>query len=129
MEAYISTIDALLSLLSSEMNIEKESLWCQVSEDLPPSSSKHQIKDYIENVIKEGRLGFNHVSFDDLIKKEQEQDDYIRNPIEAEEGVVQCKKCGSYKVYSISIQTRAADEATTTMSQCTVCKNRWSYNG
>lgn len=62
------------------------------------------------------------------MKKQREQDDYVFKPFEVEEGVVQCFKCKSFKVFSIAVQTRAADEAITTISQCTECNNKWSCN-
>ena len=72
--------------------------------------------------------GFNHPMFADLKRKTQEQDDYISNPPDVEEGVVECKKCGSMKVFSISVQTRAADEPMSTRAFCTSCKARWTQN-
>lgn len=106
----------------------KDSKWIstQITQDL--STGLWTEKDFIEKVIKPGKIGWNHEVFQKLLKTQQEQDDYILNPFEAEEGVVQCHKCNSFKVFSIAVQTRAADEATTTMSQCTECNNKWSHN-
>lgn len=131
MDAYTTVIETLLSQLSSKMGEEKEWLWSQVYEDLANEEDldTRTIETYIENVIKQGKLGWDHTSFTNIKQSQQEQDDYILNPFEAEEGVVECKKCGSSKVYSVSVQTRAADEPMTTMAQCTVCKTKWSYNG
>lgn len=126
MDAYITVIDSLLDQLSSKMGEEKEWLLSQVYDDLADTQT---IETYIEDVIKQGKLGWEHTSFSNIKQSQQEQDDYILNPFEAEEGVVECKKCGSSKVYSVSVQTRAADEPMTTMAQCTVCKTKWSYNG
>jgi len=129
MESYSDVIDNLLNKLSSELGEEKEWLWSQVYNDLSSSDDNNVIELYINEIIKKGKLGWNHEIFHDIKKSQQEQDDYILNPFEAEEGVVECKKCGSSKVYSVSVQTRAADEPMTTMAQCTVCKTKWSYNG
>lgn len=71
---------------------------------------------------------FNHPSFSELRKRTREQDDYISNPPDVVEGVVECGKCGSKKVFSVSIQTRAADEPMSTRAYCTVCKYRWTQN-
>lgn len=129
MDTY-SEINTLLDQLSSEMGEEKEWLLSQVYDDLTDSQDDPQaVETYIEDVIKQGKLGWEHASFSAIKQSQQEQDDYILNPFEAEEGVVECKKCGSSKVYSVSVQTRAADEPMTTMAQCTVCKTKWSYNG
>lgn len=129
MDAYINVIDPLLDQLSSKMGEEKEWLLSQVYDDLVDEEDPQVIETYIEDVIKQGKLGWEHASFSKIKQSQQEQDDYILNPFEAEEGVVECKKCGSSKVYSVSVQTRAADEPMTTMAQCTVCKTKWSYNG
>ena len=129
MDKYTTIIDALLDKLSSEMGEEKEWLLSQVYDDLAGKEDPLTIETYIEDVIKQGMLGWEHASFSNIKQSQHEQDDYILNPFEAEEGVVECKKCGSSKVYSVSVQTRAADEPMTTMAQCTVCKTKWSYNG
>ena len=44
---------------------------------------------------------------------------------EAEEGIFQCKQCGSRKTTYISVQTRSADEPMTNFITCTECKHRW----
>jgi DNA-directed RNA polymerase subunit M/transcription elongation factor TFIIS len=123
MDAYIAVIDVLLNKLSSEMGEEKEWLLTQVYDDLAHEEDPQAIEKYVEDVIKQGKLGWEHASFSNIKQNQQEQDDYILNPFEAEEGVVECK-CGSSKVYSVSVQTRAADEPMTTMAQCTVCKTK-----
>jgi DNA-directed RNA polymerase subunit M/transcription elongation factor TFIIS len=71
--------------------------------------------------------GFNHPSFTELKRKMEEQDEYISNPPDVVEGVVECK-CGSKKVYSVSVQTRASDEPMSTQAFCTSCKARWIQN-
>jgi DNA-directed RNA polymerase subunit M/transcription elongation factor TFIIS len=117
-----------VSELSKEMQENEEWLMSQVYEDLEDFTDQDKVEKYIREVLIKGELGWNHKTFKTFKKTQQEQDDYILNPFEAEEGVVQCKKCKSWKVYSISVQTRAADEPMTTVSQCTVCKTRWSQN-
>lgn len=129
MDTYTTVIDALLDKLSSEMGEEKEWLLSQVYDDLAGKEDPLTIETYIKDIIEQGMLGWEHASFNSIKQSQHEQDDYILNPFEAEEGVVECKKCGSSKVYSVSVQTRAADEPMTTMAQCTVCKTKWSYNG
>lgn len=127
MDTVYEIIDTLLDQLSLQLKEDKLWLWSQVYDDL--SKYDQTIETYIEEVIKRGKLGWEHALFDNDRRSQQEQDDYILNPFEAEEGVVECKKCGSLKVFSVSVQTRAADEPMTTMAQCTVCKTQWSYNG
>ena len=122
----LNTIIELVTPLSLEIDEPLEWLLSQVKQDLV--TYQHSIHEYIKNTIQKKRLGFNHFSFDKFRQKEKEQDDYIINPFEAEEGVVQCVKCKSRKVYSVSRQTRAADEPMTTVSVCTICKHKWSQN-
>jgi DNA-directed RNA polymerase subunit M/transcription elongation factor TFIIS len=124
-------MDKYMEIIDNLLNDKEDKKWLksQVYNDLADTTDEEKIKTYIEDVIKQGKLGWDHTSFSDVKQSQQEQDDYILNPFEAEEGVVECKKCGSSKVYSLSVQTRAADEPMTTMAQCTICKTRWSYNG
>jgi len=124
-------MDKYMEIIDNLLNDKEDKKWfkSQVYNDLADTTDEEKIKTYIEDVIKQGKLGWDHASFSDVKQSQQEQDDYILNPFEAEEGVVECKKCGSSKVYSLSVQTRAADEPMTTMAQCTICKTRWSYNG
>lgn len=120
------TIINLLTPLAVKIDEPLEWLLVQVQEDL--SDYTQPIEEYIKNTIEKEMLGFNHICFSKFIQKEKIQDDYVMNPFEAEEGVVQCVKCKSMKVYSVSRQTRAADEPMTTVSVCTSCKYKWSQN-
>lgn len=44
---------------------------------------------------------------------------------EIEEGIFECKKCGSKKTSFYSLQTRSADEPMTNFITCLECQNRW----
>lgn len=81
------------------------------------------------DLLARNRIGWNHPTFDKIKNKIKDQDDYLLNPYEVEEGVVTCNKCGSNKVFSVSVQTRAADEPMTTIAQCVRCKSKWTYSG
>jgi DNA-directed RNA polymerase subunit M/transcription elongation factor TFIIS len=98
----------------------------QVLDDL---ETKNVDESYVIDKLDANGYGFNHPTFDELRRKQREQDDYISAPYEVEEGVVQCGKCGSKRVFSSSVQTRAADEPMTTIAFCVECKNRWTQNG
>lgn len=132
----------LIKKMSSEMNENKEWLMSQINEDLASDEWKEKSgfvdsnstdvivpEEYIQKIIMQNKLGWNHQQFQSFRKIQQEQDDYILNPFEVEEGVIQCPKCKSFKVFSVAVQTRSADEPTTTMAQCTQCKYKWSQNG
>lgn len=73
--------------------------------------------------------GWNHPSFDSIRKRLEERDEYLTTPLEVEEGVLQCERCSSRRVFSWSKQTRAADEPMTTFAHCVVCGKKWRYSG
>lgn len=78
--------------------------------------------------IKRGEIGWYHKNFENLRFNEEEQDNFINNPFEVEEGVLECK-CGSKRVFSFVKQTRKADESATTFAQCMKCNSTWTYSG
>lgn len=49
----------------------------------------------------------------------------IENPINIEEGSLQCGKCKGWKTFKYQMQTRSADEGITTFVRCGTCPNRW----
>lgn len=79
--------------------------------------------------IKKHHIVWKHPCFEEMSLKIAEQDDFINNPFQVEEGVLECHKCGNKRVYSYSKQVRSADEPMTTFAQCIQCKNKWVYNG
>ena len=79
--------------------------------------------------IKEGKVEWQHPEFNDIIFKQKEQDDFIVNPFEVEEGVLTCPKCTKSRTFSYSKQTRSADEPMTTFATCMNCKHKWTYSG
>lgn len=79
--------------------------------------------------IKGGKNGWNHPDFDETRFRQQEQDEFIINPFEVEEGVLKCGKCGNSRTFSYTKQTRSADEPMTTFATCMTCKHKWTYSG
>jgi len=47
------------------------------------------------------------------------------NATKVSEGAIRCKKCGSRRIMSHSLQTRSADESETFFHFCTECSTRW----
>ena len=45
--------------------------------------------------------------------------------IQTEDGIFECKNCGSKKTTYYSLQTRSADEPMTNFITCIQCNNRW----
>lgn len=79
--------------------------------------------------IQNGNVGWNDPLFDEYKAEQKEDDEFIENPFEVEEGVLQCSKCGSKRTISYSKQTRSADEPASTIATCIKCKNKWVYSG
>ena len=75
--------------------------------------------------IKENKFDHKHEVFDEIKKKQKEHDDFILNPFEVSEGVLECNKCGSKQTISTSKQTRAGDESTTVFAMCVKCNATW----
>lgn len=64
--------------------------------------------------------------FEKLIVMEKEFDIYQVTPYEVEDGVLQCKKCGSHRVFSTSKQVRSGDESTSVFAKCVMCNCSWT---
>ena len=85
---------------------------------------------------KEG-LGWKNKVFSNVSERISEQNEFICNPFEVEEGVFQCKAvdpktgkiCGSRRVFSYSKQDRSCDEGTSVYCQCVACKAKWRERG
>lgn len=75
--------------------------------------------------IKSGNLGWNNTLYQDFRKTQEEQDEFLDKPMDLEEGVNKCGKCGSKKTFSYTKQIRRADEGTTVFCMCSECGNRW----
>lgn len=87
----------------------------------------NKLKSTLSN-IKAGKLGWYHPSFDETKFKLEEQDNFIMNPFEVAEGVLECR-CGSKRVFSFQRQLRGSDEPMTTFAECVSCHSKWTYSG
>lgn len=87
----------------------------------------NKLKDILLH-IKNNNLGWKNEFYDEITKDEIEQDNFIENPFEIEEGVLECE-CGSKRVFSYQKQSRSADEPMSTYATCVSCKNKWVYSG
>lgn len=87
--------------------------------------TKKNIKDVLQS-IKENKIRWDHSCFEKIKFRQNEQDDFIVNPFEVEEGALECKKCGSKRTFSYSKQVRSCDEPMTTFAQCISCKAKWT---
>lgn len=92
------------------------------------SKEEPTIKKILKNV-KKGLVGWKHPVFENITKRIEEQDEFIINPFEVEEGVTTCNNCGSKRVFTYSKLCRGADEPLTTFATCVKCKSKWTYSG
>lgn len=53
---------------------------------------------------------------------------YKKVELSLEEGIIQCRKCKGFKVYSYTKQTRSGDESLTTFAFCSLCSAKWRIN-
>ena len=131
----------LATLFSKQQNIDiiERCLWnSMTSDDEDDIISEYNKKLYeimefyngnnikeTHTYIKENKFDHGHSEFDIIRKKEQEHDDFLINPFEVSEGVLECSKCGSKQTISTSKQTRAGDESTTVFAMCVKCNATW----
>lgn len=79
--------------------------------------------------LKNNKFEWDDVIYDDHKIRQNEEDDFIENPFQVEEGVLECYKCGSKRTISYTKQTRSADEPASVIATCINCKNKWVYSG
>jgi DNA-directed RNA polymerase subunit M/transcription elongation factor TFIIS len=126
-EKNITIIEKYIYLHTNKDNFEenyKSNLY-QIIGDI---INEEKLNDILSN-IKNNKLGWSHKEFNEMANYIAEQNDFIKNPFEVEEGVFQCKKCGSKRVFSYSKQDRSADEGCSTYAQCVACKAQWRERG
>lgn len=68
-----------------------------------------------------GLVLWNHPNLRTVREGFQEQDAFIEQPPEIDEGIIQCKRCKSNRTFSFSKQTRRGDESTTVFVRCSKC--------
>lgn len=116
----------LKALKEKKLDERTQRTWLyQASEDLRRGENP---SDIIEK-IKSAKMGWRREELREIRCKQDEQDDFLVNPFQVEEGVLQCPKCGKNRTFSFQKQTRGADEPMTTFAQCVECKHKWVYSG
>lgn len=92
-------------------------------------SKRHSLKELLSD-LKAGKYEWNHKHFLKVRSKQEERDNFIVNGFEeVEEGVVQCRKCKSYRVHSLQKQSRSGDEGMTVYAKCSECHHNWIEEG
>lgn len=84
--------------------------------------------DVIEGDIKSGKYNWSSSSWSEHTKAQKDLDNFISMPLEVEEGVEKCNKCGSKRTFSKQIQVRSSDEGFTTFCRCAQCGANWRIN-
>lgn len=72
------------------------------------------------NDIESKKISSSSIAF---ITQNEDDEDVPENVVD--DGIFQCRKCGSKKTTYYSLQTRSADEPMTNFITCIKCKNRW----
>ena len=121
--------------ISDEKDLEKDYYiyLYQIIGDLLEAVDVPTILQYIQSK----KIGWDHPNFQIMADKIAEQNDFIKNPFEVEEGVFQCKAinsatgiiCGSRRVFSYTKQDRSCDEGTSVYCECVACKAKWRERG
>ena len=91
-------------------------------------TGKETVKEVVSNIQK-GRTGWKHPSFSEMAKRIDEQNSFIENPFEVEEGVHTCQRCNSKRVFSYNKQCRGGDEGTSVFCECVACHCKWTERG
>lgn len=118
------TVYEKTSNMSEAENSYKEVIY-QVLSDIAQHVS---IKQIYRN-IKNGNIKWKHKCFDEMARRISEQNEFIENPFEVEEGVHTCRKCGSKRVFSYNRQVRGGDEGTGVFCECAACHCKWQERG
>ena len=124
------TVQDINSTLASQLldyHNPEEAEWIriQVQDDLKYA---HDLDKYLTEIILSKKYGWNHKDFQQFKVKQEAFDLFLNTPVYVEEGVLQCNKCRSKRIYTTSKQTRAGDEATSVFAKCTECFAQWQAN-
>ena len=90
--------------------------------------NSHKIKD-VYREIKMRKILWKHKTLKKIADDMIEQNDFIENPFEIEEGIHLCFKCGSRRVFSYNKQVRGSDEGTSVFCECVACHAKWNESG
>jgi DNA-directed RNA polymerase subunit M/transcription elongation factor TFIIS len=120
----INIIEKNIKLISTTKSEYSENLYYVVGEII---GKKKSLSAILKN-IKSKRISSNSPIYDTVKNAIAEEDDFIKNPFEVEEGILTCK-CGSKRVYSYTKQCRSSDEPMSTFAQCVACNSKWVYSG
>ncbi len=78
--------------------------------------------------IEKKEIGLNEKSFHTFKSLQDEKDEFLDNPFDVTEGVIDCPKCFKKKTFSYSKQVRSSDEGFSTFNLCLECSHKWRIN-
>jgi DNA-directed RNA polymerase subunit M/transcription elongation factor TFIIS len=121
----IKILEKWVFTMSKGSEITYKDLICETCEKI--ESKNFPLGRILEN-MKTGKFSFESENFKENKDDLEEENNFIMNPFEVEEGVLECMKCGSKKTLSYSKQMRGGDEGTTVMATCVNCRNSWKVS-
>lgn len=113
--------------LNNDENLENKYL-LNIYQIINDIKKGNKLKDLL-NSLRNNKINWKHDFYKEIENEEVEQNNFIENPFEIEEGVLECNKCGSKRVFSYQKQSRSADEPMSTYATCVACKSKWIYSG
>lgn len=102
-----------------------------IIEGLTALNDTVDIDEVCTNIQMNGKLTENIGFKSKCFEKYQKEEDLYLNLLECpeiEEGMFECMKCKSKKIFTVSKQVRSGDEATTVFAKCSECSNTWVVN-
>ena len=114
-------VKTYLEQFSTDEAIQKFILY----ETLSYVDSGDSTLDQIRKRLESQQFLFEHDVFKEIKALIKEQEDFLHNPVEVDDGVIECHKCHSHKTFSYTKQTRASDEGTTVFVTCANCRHQF----
>lgn len=129
------TLIKLLNKLERTRNIDLKYIYCYFKSHSGQSINWDQVDEIIGNTYKQNvtyteivkDCGFDSDCFEKYKNDENAYLNFLECP-EVEEGMFECRKCKSKKIFTTSKQTRSGDESTTVFARCSNCKFGWIAN-
>lgn len=119
-------MNSLTKLISDALDIDDHDASIMIYMelyDVPHDQLNARIRDMLD-----GKIKFDAAHYNALKAREQEWLHNLETPLEVEEGVLQCRRCGSKRTISFQRQIRSADEGATTFAECVQCGAKWKNN-
>lgn len=81
------------------------------------------------NLLTTGSESANHhPAVQEAHARIQATNDFHENPVQIQEGVIDCPRCGSNETLYFEKQSRSADEPATIYCRCKKCNKAWREN-